>query len=116
MAAVLKRITEQRIPRAARPQRLPNGNRPGMKLHGGKEALFPMEALLVSRLAEGNGWRYEPRWDGFRCLAEKRDKTVTLRSTSTRKDKRRLKPLRIALRWRTLTRVPPSAYMRIYLV
>jgi ATP-dependent DNA ligase len=41
-----------------------------------------MEALLASHLPEGKDWRYEPKWDGFRCLAEKRDKTVTLRSKS----------------------------------
>ena len=42
----------------------------------------PMEALLVSQLPEGKEWRYEPKWDGFRCLAHKRDATVTLRSKS----------------------------------
>ena len=44
--------------------------------------LFPMEALLVGRLPEGNTWRYEPKWDGFRCLAFKRPRGVTLRSKS----------------------------------
>jgi ATP-dependent DNA ligase len=46
------------------------------------EDLFPMEALLVSQLPEGKGWRYEPKWDGFRCLAYKRGKVVHLRSKS----------------------------------
>lgn len=46
--------------------------------------VFPMEALLVGELPEGEGWRYEPKWDGFRCLAYKRDSTVTLRSKSGR--------------------------------
>jgi ATP-dependent DNA ligase len=41
-----------------------------------------MEALLVERLPEGKEWRYEPKWDGFRCLAFKRNRTVTLRSKS----------------------------------
>jgi ATP-dependent DNA ligase len=45
---------------------------------------FPMEALLVSELPEGKEWRYEPKWDGFRCLAHKRGPTVTLRSKSER--------------------------------
>lgn len=44
--------------------------------------LFPMEAALVDELPKGTGWRYEPKWDGFRCLAGKRDPTVTLRSKS----------------------------------
>ena len=28
-----------------------------------------MEALLVDELPTGRGWQYEPKWDGFRCLA-----------------------------------------------
>lgn len=47
-----------------------------------KKDLLPMEALLVDRLPEGKEWRYEPKWDGFRCLARKRSHTVTLRSKS----------------------------------
>ena len=31
----------------------------------------PMEAKLVAELPEGEGWQYEPKWDGFRCLAFK---------------------------------------------
>ena len=27
-----------------------------------------MEALLAAELPEGEGWQYEPKWDGFRCL------------------------------------------------
>jgi ATP-dependent DNA ligase len=29
----------------------------------------PMEAKLANALPEGDGWQYEPKWDGFRCLA-----------------------------------------------
>ena len=29
----------------------------------------PMEALLVGELPVGGEWQYEPKWDGFRCLA-----------------------------------------------
>jgi ATP-dependent DNA ligase len=29
----------------------------------------PMEALLVDELPVGGDWQYEPKWDGFRCLA-----------------------------------------------
>ncbi|MFY4727866.1 ATP-dependent DNA ligase [Nitrospira sp. BLG_2] len=46
--------------------------------------LFPMEAMLVRELPKGKDWRYEPKWDGFRCLAHKRDPIVTLRSKSGR--------------------------------
>src|ERR1700694_3208720 len=31
--------------------------------------LAPMEALLVAELPKGTGWQFEPKWDGFRCLA-----------------------------------------------
>jgi ATP-dependent DNA ligase len=31
--------------------------------------LAPMEALLAERLPEVDGWQYEPKWDGFRCIA-----------------------------------------------
>src|SRR5437588_7132106 len=30
----------------------------------------PMEAELVSELPAGEGWRYEPKWDGFRGVLE----------------------------------------------
>ncbi len=30
----------------------------------------PMEAELVSELPEGDGWQYEPKWDGFRGVLE----------------------------------------------
>ena len=29
----------------------------------------PMEARLVAELPKGPDWQYEPKWDGFRCLA-----------------------------------------------
>ena len=29
----------------------------------------PMEAKPAARLPAGEGWLYEPKWDGFRCLA-----------------------------------------------
>jgi ATP-dependent DNA ligase len=42
----------------------------------------PMEAKLVDALPEGDGWQYEPKWDGFRCLAFKDGDDVDLRSKS----------------------------------
>lgn len=48
----------------------------------GRKDIPPMEALLVDRLPEGADWRYEPKWDGFRCLARKHHRVVTLRSKS----------------------------------
>ena len=41
-----------------------------------------MEAKLVAELPEGEGWQYEPKWDGFRCLAFKDGDAIALRSKS----------------------------------
>lgn len=41
-----------------------------------------MEALLASELPEGKGWQFEPKWDGFRCLARRDGDEVTLTSKS----------------------------------
>lgn len=40
----------------------------------------PMEAKLVGELPDGPQWQYEPKWDGFRCLAFKDGAEVQLRS------------------------------------
>ncbi|MFL5593027.1 MAG: ATP-dependent DNA ligase [Gemmatimonadaceae bacterium] len=40
----------------------------------------PMEALSVAEIPEGPDWQYEPKWDGFRCLAFRDGKTVSLQS------------------------------------
>jgi len=42
----------------------------------------PMEALLAEELPEGPGWQYEPKWDGFRCIAVRSSSTVELWSKS----------------------------------
>lgn len=41
-----------------------------------------MEARTVAEIPEGDGWQYEPKWDGFRCLAFRDGKTVKLQSKS----------------------------------
>jgi ATP-dependent DNA ligase len=41
-----------------------------------------MEALLAAELPEGEGWQYEPKWDGFRCLARRHGDEITLTSKS----------------------------------
>ena len=41
-----------------------------------------MEALLAAELPEGKGWQFEPKWDGFRCLARRDGDEVTLTSKS----------------------------------
>ncbi|MBV9654650.1 MAG: ATP-dependent DNA ligase [Acetobacteraceae bacterium] len=42
----------------------------------------PMEAESAEVLPVGEGWQYEPKWDGFRCLAHRDGDTVELRSKS----------------------------------
>jgi ATP-dependent DNA ligase len=42
----------------------------------------PMEAKLVDSLPDEPGWQYEPKWDGFRCLAFKSGDNVELRAKS----------------------------------
>lgn len=42
----------------------------------------PMEARLVDAIPEGEGWQYEPKWDGFRCLVYRDGDEVELQSKS----------------------------------
>jgi len=42
----------------------------------------PMEALLVGEIPSGSEWQYEPKWDGFRCLAFRNGPRIELQSKS----------------------------------
>src|SRR5689334_12925201 len=42
----------------------------------------PMEALLAAELPEGDGWQYEPKWDGFRCIARRDGNDIEMISRS----------------------------------
>jgi ATP-dependent DNA ligase len=44
--------------------------------------LPPMEARLVDDLPAEPGWQFEPKWDGFRCLAFRAGNEVELRAKS----------------------------------
>jgi ATP-dependent DNA ligase len=44
--------------------------------------LPPMEARLVDDVPSGPGWWFEPKWDGFRCLAFRDGAEVELKSKS----------------------------------
>jgi ATP-dependent DNA ligase len=44
--------------------------------------LAPMEARLAEALPSGPEWQFEPKWDGFRCLAFRDGKDVELRAKS----------------------------------
>jgi ATP-dependent DNA ligase len=53
-----------------------------MKIAGLPYPLPPMEARNVAQLPEDTGWQYEPKWDGFRCLALRNGDEVKLQSKS----------------------------------
>ena len=44
--------------------------------------LPPMEARLVAGIPSGDDWQFEPKWDGFRCLAFRDGDELALRSKS----------------------------------
>src|SRR5437763_13787829 len=47
-----------------------------------KQPYLPMEAKSVEKLPVGDAWQYEPKWDGFRCLAFRDGDRVDLQSKS----------------------------------
>jgi ATP-dependent DNA ligase len=49
-----------------------------------RQPFAPMEALSVDTIPVGEAWRYEPKWDGFRCLAFRDGGKVELQSKSGR--------------------------------
>ncbi|MCC6493738.1 MAG: ATP-dependent DNA ligase [Pirellulales bacterium] len=44
----------------------------------------PMEARSVGEIPHGEDWQYEPKWDGFRCLAFRDGPEVYLQSKASR--------------------------------
>src|SRR5438552_12004608 len=47
-----------------------------------KQSYLPMEAKSVEKLPVGDVWQYEPKWDGFRCIAFRDGDRVDLQSKS----------------------------------
>jgi ATP-dependent DNA ligase len=47
-----------------------------------RSPLPPMEALSVDAIPQGENWQYEPKWDGFRCVAFRDGRNVELQSKS----------------------------------
>src|SRR5262252_4866596 len=45
---------------------------------------LPMEAVSAGSIPKGEGWQYEPKWDGFRCLAFKDGDRIELHSKSAK--------------------------------
>jgi ATP-dependent DNA ligase len=44
--------------------------------------LAPMEALAATEVPAGPEWQYEPKWDGFRCIAQRDGDVIELQSKS----------------------------------
>src|SRR5262245_32351181 len=44
--------------------------------------LAPMEAKLVTEVPKDAGWQFEPKWDGFRCLAFRAGRKVEIKAKS----------------------------------
>ena len=44
--------------------------------------LEPMEARTAPKLPKGPGWHFEPKWDGFRCLAFRAGDDVEIKAKS----------------------------------
>ena len=57
----------------------------------------PMEALSATSLPTGPEWQYEPKWDGFRCLAFRDQKKVELQSKAGKPLTRYFPELAVAL-------------------
>lgn len=57
----------------------------------------PMEALSATSLPTGPEWQYEPKWDGFRCLAFRDRKKVELQSKAGKPLTRYFPELAVAL-------------------
>jgi ATP-dependent DNA ligase len=45
-----------------------------------KPPFAPMETRSVDEIPIGDGWQYEPKWDGFRCLAFREGAKIFLQS------------------------------------
>src|SRR6267154_3620592 len=76
------RVEASRAKKAASPEVMPKLPPPDFpRLHLPIQPPFPvMEAKSARELPEAGDWLYEPKWDGFRCLAFRSGKEVVLQS------------------------------------
>ena len=44
--------------------------------------IAPMEARVAEALPDDPGWQFEPKWDGFRCIASRQGDHVELSAKS----------------------------------
>ena len=63
-----KQLEKKRAPERAR------------TLNGVPLTIKPMEAQAVDELPRGKGWLYEPKYDGFRCIAFRKGSALRLQS------------------------------------
>src|SRR5262252_313046 len=49
-----------------------------------KPPLAPMEARTAQEIPAGDNWQYEPKWDGFRCIAFRDHNHIYLQSKNGR--------------------------------
>ncbi len=74
--APLSRIQAGAVPAAALEEPFPEIDLPV------RPPFPPMEAKAVREMPRGDGWLFEPKWDGFRCLAFCEGRQVLLQSKS----------------------------------
>ena len=60
----------------------PTEGRANLELLGVPLSLEPMEARTAPKLPKGPGWQFEPKWDGFRCLAFRAGDEVEIKAKS----------------------------------
>ena len=60
----------------------PKNHSPTLGLLGVPLSLELMEARSASKLPEDPGWQFEPKWDGFRCIAFRAGDEVEIRAKS----------------------------------
>src|SRR5437868_1336118 len=68
-----QRVVEGAVPAEELAQTFPSINLPI------RPPYPPMEAKSVQEIPDGPGWLYEPKWDGFRCLAYLNNNQVLLK-------------------------------------
>jgi ATP-dependent DNA ligase len=56
--------------------------RSGLATLGVPLSLAPMKGKLVTELPKDPGWQFEPKWDGFRCLAFRSGNEVEIKAKS----------------------------------
>ena len=88
MPRAAKKKATAKTSRKNKPDKVKTGSIPSANLDKGFSAIRlpirppypPAECKSVEEMPTGTGWLYEPKWDGFRCLAFRQGKQVQLQS------------------------------------